>query len=62
MDGSMGADFVARIRPSVVVPVHHDDYGVFRSFLSDFPARVEDLGLPAEVSVPRRGEVVSLES
>lgn len=60
MDGLMGADFVDRVRPSVVVPVHHDDYGVFRSPLSDFLTRAQARGLAAEVRAPRRGEVVSL--
>jgi L-ascorbate metabolism protein UlaG (beta-lactamase superfamily) len=58
MDGPMGADFVRRVRPSVVVPVHHDDYRVFRSPLSDFLARDRDYA--AEVRAPRHGEVVSL--
>ena len=61
MDGEMGADFVARTRPRVTVPVHHDDYGVFRSPLSDFLERVAARGLPTAVRAPRHGDVVSLE-
>ena len=34
MDGPMGVDFVERVRPRCRVPVHHDDYTVFRSPLS----------------------------
>ena len=60
MDGTMGVDFVERCRPSVVVPVHHDDYTVFRSPLSDFLDLARVRGLAATLRCPRRGEVVSL--
>lgn len=60
MDGAAGADFVERCQPSVVVPVHHDDYRVFRSPLRDFVDRAWDRDLVAELRCPRRGEVVSL--
>lgn len=61
MDGRMGVDFVERCRPAVVVPVHHDDYTVFRSPLSDFVARAGAADLPATLRCPARGEVVSLD-
>ena len=60
MDGAMGVEFVERSRPSVVVPVHHDDYTVFRSPLSDFVERARASGLAADLRCPARGEVVSL--
>ena len=61
MDGPMGVDFVERCRPSVVVPVHHDDYTVFRSPLSEFLDRARARGLEGEVRAPARGDVVSLD-
>jgi L-ascorbate metabolism protein UlaG (beta-lactamase superfamily) len=61
MDGRMGVDFVERIRPAVTVPVHHDDYRVFRSPLSDFVDRAQAAGLATVLRCPARGEVVSLE-
>lgn len=61
MDGAMGVDFVERCDPSVVVPVHHDDYTVFRSPLSDFVDRARARGLRATLRCPARGEVVSLD-
>ncbi len=60
MDGPMGVDFVERTQPSVVVPVHHDDYRVFRSPLSDFVTRARARGLASRIRAPRRGETVSL--
>ena len=62
MDDRMGVEFVERSRPRVVVPVHHDDYGVFRSPLSDFLERMAARGVPATVRAPRHGDVVSLEA
>ena len=61
MDGPMGVDFVERARPSVVVPVHHDDYTVFRSPLSDFVEQARGKGLAASLRCPGRGDVVSLD-
>jgi len=61
MDGAMGVDFVERCQPSVVVPVHHDDYRVFRSPLSDFVDRAHAKGLAATLRTPRRGDIVSLD-
>lgn len=61
MDADMGVEFVERTRPRVVVPVHYDDYGVFRSPLSDFLTKMTARDLPAEVRAPRHGDVVSLE-
>ena len=59
MDGRDGADLLERVRPARTVPVHYDDYGVFRSPLADFLAEVERRGLPGVVPVGR-GETVPL--
>ncbi len=59
MDGRQGADLLELVRPSRTVPVHYDDYGVFRSPLSDFLAEVERRGLPG-VRPVGRGETVPL--
>lgn len=59
MDGRQGADLLELVRPERTVPVHHDDYGVFRSPLSDFLAEVGRRGLPG-VRPVERGETVPL--
>lgn len=61
MDGEQGVDFVRRCDPRVVIPVHYDDYGAFRSPLSDFLLRMRGSGSTAALSVPRPGDVVPLE-
>lgn len=58
MDGAQGADLVELLRPPLTVPVHYDDYTVFRSPLEDFVRRAA--GLPTTVRTVTRGETVSL--
>lgn len=60
MDDRQGADLVDLVRPSVTVPIHHDDYTVFHSPLSDFLAEVRRRGLPGEVRTVERGGSVTL--
>ena len=60
MDGRQGADLVELLRPPVTVPVHYDDYGLFRSPLGDFVAEVADRRTPGEVRAVGRGQTVSL--
>lgn len=55
MDGAQGAGLVELVRPRATVPVHVDDYGVFRSPLSDFLDEVRDRRLGG-VRVVARGE------
>jgi L-ascorbate metabolism protein UlaG (beta-lactamase superfamily) len=60
MDGRMGADVLETIAPRRATPIHHDDYGVFRSPLSDFLGEVERRGWDDRVDVVRRGETIAL--
>nr|WP_218885356.1 MBL fold metallo-hydrolase [Kineococcus aurantiacus] len=58
MDGVQGADLLELVRPATAVPVHHDDYGVFRSPLSAFTDEVDRRGLSGRVRCVARGETV----
>jgi L-ascorbate metabolism protein UlaG (beta-lactamase superfamily) len=60
MDAAQGAEFVELLEPRVTVPVHYDDYGVFKSPLSDFIATWKERELPGELRVVERGETVPL--
>ncbi|MGC9665613.1 MBL fold metallo-hydrolase [Planosporangium sp. 12N6] len=60
MDGRQGADLVEMIRPSLTLPIHYDDYPVFRSPLSDFLSAVRRRGLDPLVRPLHRGETASL--
>ena len=56
MDGVAGADVLELVDPVQAVPVHFDDYGVFRSPLSEFRAEVDRRGLGPLVRHVARGE------
>jgi L-ascorbate metabolism protein UlaG (beta-lactamase superfamily) len=59
MDGEQGTDLVEMVEPGVVVPVHHDDYGVFRSPLADFVEEMRRRGQEHRLRVVQRGDTVS---
>lgn len=60
MDAGQGADLLELVRPRHAVPVHYDDYRVFKSPLSAFRAEVERRGLAARVTYVQRGETIPL--
>jgi L-ascorbate metabolism protein UlaG (beta-lactamase superfamily) len=60
MDATEGVDFLRRIRPTVAVPIHYDDYKVFRSGLSEFLDLTAQEGLDHHVRPVRRGETFAL--
>jgi L-ascorbate metabolism protein UlaG (beta-lactamase superfamily) len=60
MDDRQGADLLELLAPRVAVPVHHDDYSVFKSPLSAFVETCRSRAVPAQLRVVRRGETVSL--
>jgi L-ascorbate metabolism protein UlaG (beta-lactamase superfamily) len=60
MDATEGVDFLRRIRPTVAVPIHYDDYKVFRSGLSEFLGLAADAGLDQHVRPVGRGETFAL--
>jgi L-ascorbate metabolism protein UlaG (beta-lactamase superfamily) len=60
MDDTQGVDAVRRTDPGQVVPVHHNDYRVFRSHLSAFLDRAETAGLGDRVTPVLHGETIAL--
>jgi L-ascorbate metabolism protein UlaG (beta-lactamase superfamily) len=60
MDADQGAKLVQLMRPGVTVPVHHDDYTVFKSPLADFVATCRERRVPTQLRTVGRGETVSL--
>ncbi|MCE0537124.1 MBL fold metallo-hydrolase [Kineosporia rhizophila] len=63
MDAVQGVDYLQRARPGQVIPVHYDDYRVFRSPLADFEA-LFDRSSPRETGMTltkaARGQTVDL--
>jgi L-ascorbate metabolism protein UlaG (beta-lactamase superfamily) len=60
MDGRQGADLVELLKAPMTVPIHYDDYGRFKSPLSDFVAEVKRRRLPGELRIVYRGDTISL--
>jgi L-ascorbate metabolism protein UlaG (beta-lactamase superfamily) len=61
MDAQQGLDFLRRIRPHRAIPIHHDDYGVFKSPVSDFLTATAADSETWSVTAPGRGETVPLD-
>src|SRR4051812_28676302 len=60
MDAAQGLDFLHLMNPRIAVPVHYDDYSVFKSPLNDFREELERRRWPGLVRYVDRGDVVSL--
>lgn len=70
MDGRQGADLLELMdfatrgvgpgRSPAIVPIHYDDYAVFKSPLEDFRAEIDRRGLVADVRWMGRGDSVAL--
>ncbi|MEU2711533.1 MBL fold metallo-hydrolase [Streptomyces sp. NPDC007205] len=56
MDGAQGAELARRLGYPRVLPVHYDDYPVFRSPLEDFRTAVDRLGLGERLVHCARGQ------
>ena len=57
MDGAQGVEALRLLHPREALPVHYDDYGVFKSPLSDFTAALAAAGdVDTVVHVLDRGE------
>lgn len=61
MDAGQGVDLLRRVRPRRAVPVHFDDYRVFRSPLSDFLDLARRGGFAEVVQPVERGETVPID-
>lgn len=61
MDARAGADLVELVRPRRAVPIHTDDYTVFRSPRADFEAEMARRGLAGVLDVVERGETRGLQ-
>lgn len=60
MDGDDGVRMMRIIAPALAIPIHFDDYDVFKSPLSAFGQAVDDAGLRAGVVYLKPGETYPL--
>jgi L-ascorbate metabolism protein UlaG (beta-lactamase superfamily) len=56
MDARQGVEAVKLINPHEAIPVHYDDYNVFKSSLEDFQQAVTKAGLTHRVRYLKRGD------
>jgi L-ascorbate metabolism protein UlaG (beta-lactamase superfamily) len=56
MDAKQGLRTLRLVRPRHAIPIHYNDYTVFRSPLRDFARAVRDAGLDERVTYLRHGE------
>ena len=61
MDARQGVEAIRIVKPRVAIPIHYDDYPVFRSPLADFVATWKRRGLPGELRLVQRGQTISLD-
>jgi L-ascorbate metabolism protein UlaG (beta-lactamase superfamily) len=60
MDGEQGARAIEMIQPRTAVPIHYDDYDVFKSPLSEFQAAITKASPISSVVVLERGDSLQL--
>ncbi len=60
MDAKQGVEALRITAPRLAVPVHFDDYGLFRSPLADFRQAAAGAGLPTAVHYMDRGDTFLL--
>jgi L-ascorbate metabolism protein UlaG (beta-lactamase superfamily) len=60
MDAEQGVDFLRRVQPAAAIPVHYDDYGVFRTSLEEFLETARRASTSTLVRPVRRGQTVAL--
>jgi L-ascorbate metabolism protein UlaG (beta-lactamase superfamily) len=60
MDAEQGVDFLRRTQPAHAIPVHHNDYGVFKSPVSAFERLVGQSAVTTQLQTPDHGETVPL--
>jgi L-ascorbate metabolism protein UlaG (beta-lactamase superfamily) len=56
MDGRQGVEALRLFNPRVAIPIHYNDYTVFRSPLSEFQEKVRTAGLELQVRYLSHGE------
>jgi L-ascorbate metabolism protein UlaG (beta-lactamase superfamily) len=59
MDADQGVRFLRLVAPKAAVPIHVDDYTVFKSPLDDFRRAVAAADLTTEVRYVERGETIT---
>jgi L-ascorbate metabolism protein UlaG (beta-lactamase superfamily) len=60
MDAEQGMEMLQIVKPKRAIPIHYNDYDVFKSPLSDFRQAVEAAGLTNQVHYLSHGETYTV--
>lgn len=61
MDDKQGVEMIRIVNPTVAIPIHYNDYTVFKSPLADFQRSVREAGLEDRVRYISHGETYTFE-
>jgi L-ascorbate metabolism protein UlaG (beta-lactamase superfamily) len=61
MDAKQGLELLQIVKPMLAIPIHYNDYDVFKSPLSDFQREVKAAGLEHKVRYLSHGEIYTFE-
>ena len=61
MDGKQGLEALRIVDPEIAIPIHYNDYDVFKSPLSDFQREVAEAGLEHRVHYLSHGQQYNFE-
>ncbi|HEY0141522.1 MAG TPA: MBL fold metallo-hydrolase [Thermoanaerobaculia bacterium] len=61
MDAKQGVEMIRIVNPRTAIPIHYNDYGVFKSPLTDFQAAVKAAGLENRVHYLGHGDTFDIE-
>ncbi len=61
MDDKQGVEAIRIVDPTIAIPIHYNDYTVFRSPLADFQRSVREAGLEDKVRYLSHGETYNFE-
>jgi L-ascorbate metabolism protein UlaG (beta-lactamase superfamily) len=62
MDGQQGVGLLKLLKPKVAIPIHYNDYTVFKSPLAEFQREVQAAALQTDVKYLRHGESYQFET
>jgi L-ascorbate metabolism protein UlaG (beta-lactamase superfamily) len=60
MDAKQGVEAIRIVNPRTAIPIHYNDYGVFKSPLEEFKAAVREAGLENRVHYLGHGETFDI--
>jgi L-ascorbate metabolism protein UlaG (beta-lactamase superfamily) len=60
MDGKQGVEAIRLVNPETAVPIHYDDYDIFKSPLEDFRREVRAANLESRIKYVARGQTIPL--